>query len=54
MSKKEILAECIKEAIELGRPYMKQYAFEDEPTKEEWQLALILFNNRSEEWKKKN
>lgn len=42
---KELLKDCVKTAIELGRPYMEQYASDSEPTKEEWALALILFQN---------
>lgn len=42
MDKKELLKECIEEAIKLGRPYMRDYAYENEPTKEEWNLAMVL------------
>jgi len=46
MNNKELLELCVKEAIELGRPYMNKYINDEEPTKEEWALALILFQNK--------
>jgi hypothetical protein len=45
MTLKEIFNECVKEAIELGRPYMSEYA-DNQPTQQEWDLALILFKER--------
>lgn len=50
MTIKEIFDKCIKEAIELGRPYMRKYDYDEEtkPTEHEWQLALILFKHRLE------
>jgi len=47
---KELFDKCIKEAIKIGRPYMK-YVPESikEPTKEEWALALALFKHKLED-----
>ena len=46
--KEELLKKCIKQAIKLGRPYMKKYDYdsEDKPTQQEWELALVIFNHR--------
>lgn len=43
----ELFDDCIKEAIKIGRKYML-YPTENEsdPTQQEWDLALILFQNR--------
>ena len=54
MSYQEILDECVREAITLGRKYMdiapNKYKHEPiegiKPTKEEWALALILFQEK--------
>jgi hypothetical protein len=45
MNNEEIFDLCLKEAIRIGRKYMT-YPPEskDEPTKQEWDLALILFS----------
>ncbi len=43
MDDKILFKRCVREAIDLGRPYMKRYEFEDEPTNQEWNLALIIF-----------
>lgn len=41
---KELFDKCVKQAIELGRKYML-YPPEniEQPTQQEWDLALILF-----------
>ena len=41
---KAIFDECVKQAIKLGRSWM-DYPEEsnDKPTKEEWQLAILLY-----------
>ena len=41
---KEIFNECVKKAIKLGRSWMKINEKAPYPTKEEWQLAIMLFN----------
>lgn len=44
----KLFDECIKQAIELGRKHMDKYEIDNpnKPTKEEWQLALVLFANK--------
>lgn len=46
MNNKELFKECLKEAIDIGREYMN-YPPEslDEPTQQEWDLALVLFQD---------
>lgn len=41
---KQIFDKCMKEAIKLGRPYMTKY--DTEPTQQEWDLALIIFQHK--------
>lgn len=44
MNKQELFDKCIKEAISLGRKYMwLPDVDQTQPTKQEWELALILF-----------
>ena len=44
MNKEELFDECLKEAINIGRKYMKYVPESDtEPTKQEWDLSLVLF-----------
>ena len=45
MSKKILFDKCVKEAIEIGRPHLHEYDYEydNKPTKQEWELALLLF-----------
>lgn len=47
---KESFDECIKEAMEIGRKYMKNHDYleKDQPTNEEWNLALVLFKHKLE------
>ena len=47
--KENAFDESIKEAIKLGRKYMKTYNKAVEPTQQEWELALILFKNKLNE-----
>lgn len=43
----ELFDECIKEAIRIGRKYMVYPPIsENEVTQQEWELALILFQNK--------
>jgi len=46
--KARLFEDCIKEAIQIGRKYMKEYDYdsEDKPTQQEWDLALTIFNHR--------
>ena len=47
MTNKELFDECIKEAIEIARPYMLDYVVDPKtPTQQEWELALVLFKQR--------
>lgn len=47
MNKEELFDECIKEAIKIGRKYMLYQPESDkEPTKQEWDLALVLFQDK--------
>lgn len=43
MSKEIIFDRCVEEAIQMGRKHMVMKDLSKIPTKEEWQLALILF-----------
>ena len=46
---KQLFGTCVKDAIKIGRKYMKNKIIEEEkdfPTKEEWNLALALFQKR--------
>lgn len=45
MTKQELFDTCIQEAIFLGRRYMAKCTHGQIPTSEEWQLALVLFQN---------
>lgn len=36
---------CIGEAIKMGRKHMPIISDDPKPTKEEWELALVLFEN---------
>lgn len=44
----QLFDECIKQAIKLGRKYMDEYDYSSPeiPTKEEWQLALVIFQSK--------
>ena len=46
MDKEKLLGECVKEAKELGRKYMTETVDGEFPTKEEWQLAMVLFERK--------
>ncbi len=46
-TKQEILDECVEEAIKMSKKHMPQ---SEHLTKEEWALALVLFNQRKSEW----
>jgi len=43
MNKKELFNKCVRDAIRIGRKYMNKYATEEEPTQQEWALALVIF-----------
>ena len=43
MSKKILFDKCVEEAKELAKPYMVNYGVDDNLTKQEWELALLLF-----------
>ncbi len=45
MSKKILFDKCVKEAIKLAEPYLVKYG--DELTKQEWELALLLFQQET-------
>lgn len=45
---KDLFDECLKEAIEIGRKYMSDY-IDNQPTQQEWDLALLLFKHKLEE-----
>lgn len=45
MSKKILFDKCVKEARELAKPYLITY--NDELTKQEWELALLLFQQET-------
>ena len=45
MSKKILFDKCVKEARELAKPYMVNYG--KDLTKEEWALALLLFQQET-------
>jgi len=47
MNKEELFDECVKEAIKIGRKYLEYGDMSGElPTQQEWDLALILFENK--------
>ena len=45
MNNKKIFDDCVREAIKMGRQYMS-YSVSDEPTQQEWELALLIFANK--------
>lgn len=45
MDNKKIFDKCLKEAISIARPHMI-YVPEQEPTQQEWDLAIVLFKRR--------
>jgi len=49
MINKELFEECIQEAISIGRKYMNDYAIDGKPTQQEWDLALVLLQERLKE-----
>ncbi len=51
MVNKELFDKCIAEAIEIGRPHLRVY--DDLPTQQEWDLALILFQEQLRKGKNK-
>ena len=48
MSKKILFDKCVKEAKEICKPYMINYAVGNDLTKQEWELALLLFKQETQ------
>ena len=51
MDNKELFDGCLKEAIRIARPHMLYMTAEQEPTQQEWDLAMVLFKKKLEEFK---
>lgn len=46
MNNQELLNECVKEARELAKPYIEYPDYSEFPTREEWELALVIFQDK--------